>query len=207
MIRLVAILFAMVVALPLRAEVDIQEVTSPGGIKAWLVEESSIPFVALDIRFRGGASLDEPGKRGAVALMTSTLEEGAADMDAREFARREEALAASFGYDFGDDSVSVSARFLTENAGRGRGASARVARRAEFRGGRGRAGAPAASVESSGPTARTRAPSRAGPSIGWPMAATIPMARRPMARPKAFRHSPAKIWSPRTATSSQRIGS
>jgi hypothetical protein len=45
--------------------IDIQEVTSPGGIEAWLVEDSSIPFVAIEIWFNGGASLDAPGKRGA----------------------------------------------------------------------------------------------------------------------------------------------
>jgi predicted Zn-dependent peptidase len=40
--------------------IDIQEVTSPGGIEAWLVEDSSIPFVAIEIWFNGGASLDAP---------------------------------------------------------------------------------------------------------------------------------------------------
>ncbi len=87
--------FLMVIAaLPVQAEVDIQEVTSPGGLKAWLVEEHSIPFAALDVRFRGGASLDAPGKRGAINLMTGLLEEGAGDMDARAFARAAEGLAS-----------------------------------------------------------------------------------------------------------------
>ena len=112
--RFFAFVALVVLATTARAEVDIQEVTSPGGIKAWLVREPSIPFVALEIMFRGGASLDEPSKRGAVSLMTSTLEEGAADMNAREFARAREALAASFGFSSSDDSVSISAQFLTE---------------------------------------------------------------------------------------------
>ena len=43
---------------PAQAAVDIKEVTSPGGLTAWLVEEHQIPFVALEIRFKGGASLD-----------------------------------------------------------------------------------------------------------------------------------------------------
>ncbi|MFK7877038.1 MAG: M16 family metallopeptidase [Paracoccaceae bacterium] len=115
MIRVCAIFIAFVLALPARAEVNIQEVTSPGGLKAWLVEEPSIPFAAIEILFKGGASLDEPGKRGAISLMTSLLEEGSGGMDAREFARSKEALAASFGYDVGDDGLSISARFLTEN--------------------------------------------------------------------------------------------
>ena len=110
-----AIVISVLFAVPARAEVDIKEVTSPGGLKAWLVEEPSIPFVALEIRFRGGASLDAPDKRGAINLMTALLEEGAADMDARGFARASEALATSFGFDVGDDSLSISARFLTEN--------------------------------------------------------------------------------------------
>ncbi len=100
---------------PLRAEVEIQEVTSPGGIKAWLVEEHSIPFTALEISFKGGASLEAPEKRGATNLMMALLEEGTGDLDSRAFSAAREALALETGFDAGDDSVSVSARFLTEN--------------------------------------------------------------------------------------------
>jgi len=105
----------IVLALPAAAAVKIREVVSPGGITAWLVEDHSIPFTALELRFRGGTSLDEPGKRGAVNLMTGLLEEGAGDLDARAYARELESLAASFGFDSGADTVSISARFLTEN--------------------------------------------------------------------------------------------
>lgn len=109
-----AILAALLLALPARA-IDIQQVTSPGGIEGWLVEDHSIPFVALSILFRGGASMDEDGKRGAVTLMTSTLEEGAGSRDATAFAQEAEALGAVFGFDAGDDAVTVSAKMLTEN--------------------------------------------------------------------------------------------
>jgi zinc protease len=112
---IVAAAFALLLALPAHSAVEIQEVTSPGGIKAWLVEERSIPFAAIEIRFRGGTSLDEPGKEGAVNLMTGLIEEGAGDMDAQAFAEARESLAASFEFDAAQDGVSVSARFLTEN--------------------------------------------------------------------------------------------
>ena len=108
-------LIAFVLATPVFAEVQIKEVTTEKGIKAWLVEEPSIPFTALEIRFRGGTSLDVEGKRGATYLMTALLEEGAGELDARAFARELEGLAASFSYDAGDDTVSISARFLSEN--------------------------------------------------------------------------------------------
>ena len=47
--------------------------------------------------------------------MVGLLEEGAGDLDAQGFARATEELAAGFSYDSGDDTVSISARFLTEN--------------------------------------------------------------------------------------------
>ncbi|WP_174232030.1 pitrilysin family protein [Roseovarius sp. EL26] len=115
MIRFIFACVAIFAALPARADVDIQELTSPGGIDAWLVESHEIPFVALELRFRGGASLDAAGKRGATNLMGALLEEGAGDLNSQAFARRAEELAVSFSYGVSDDTVSVSARFLTEN--------------------------------------------------------------------------------------------
>ena len=97
------------------AETDIQEITTKGGITVWLVEEHSIPFIALEVSFKGGASLDTPDKAGATYLMTGLLEEGSGDMDATAFSKATEGLAASFGYDAGRDSVSISAQVLTEN--------------------------------------------------------------------------------------------
>ena len=98
------------------AQIDIQTSTSPGGIDVWLVETGDIPFVALEIRIEGGASLDREGRRGAVNLMTGLLEEGSGDMDAQTFQTAREGLAATFGYAAYDDSIALSARFLTENA-------------------------------------------------------------------------------------------
>ena len=115
MMRFVVSFLFIVLALPAQATVDIKEVTSPGGIKAWLVEEPSIPFLALEIRFKGGSSLDAAGKRGAINLMTGLLEEGAGEFNATAFATARESLAASFGFSASPDAISVSARFLSEN--------------------------------------------------------------------------------------------
>ena len=96
------------------AEVQIQQVTTPGGVHAWLVEDHNIPFVALELRFRGGTSLDAPNRRGAINFMVGLLEEGTGDLDARGFATAREELAASFDYAAYEDSIAISARFLTE---------------------------------------------------------------------------------------------
>jgi len=105
----------IVLAFPARAAIEIQTLTTPGGITAWLVEEPGIPFTALEIRFRGGTSLDAEGKRGAVNLMTALIEEGAGTRDAQGFAEARDSLAATFRFSADEDAIGVSARFLTEN--------------------------------------------------------------------------------------------
>ncbi|QDC11446.1 insulinase family protein [Oceanicola sp. D3] len=115
MTRIACGLLVALMPLVAQAEVEIEEITSPGGVDAWLVNEPSIPFVALEIRFKGGASLDAPGKRGAINLMTAILEEGAGDMNAREWAAARDSLAASIDFDVHNDALRISAKFLTEN--------------------------------------------------------------------------------------------
>ena len=114
MIRLALALALTVLALPARA-LEIQDVTSPGGIRAWLVEDHSIPFTALEIRFEGGTALDAPGKRGAVNLMAALIEEGTGDLDAQAFANARDGLGAEMQFRAGQDSVAISARLLTES--------------------------------------------------------------------------------------------
>ncbi len=109
------LLAALALSAPAHAQVDIQSVTSPGGIEAWLVEDTSIPFVAIDLWFAGGSSIDLPESQGAVHLMVSLLEEGAGDMDAAEFAAALEGLAASFSLDIYRDEVVISIQMLTRN--------------------------------------------------------------------------------------------
>lgn len=110
-----AALLASLVAVAARADIDIRQVTSPGGISAWLVQEPEFPFLALEIRVRGGTALDLPGKRGAINLMTGLLEEGSGEMTAQQFQTELETLAATFEFRAYDDSIAISARFLTEN--------------------------------------------------------------------------------------------
>lgn len=114
MIRFLSIVFA-VFALPVFAATDIQTLTTKRGIDAWLVEDHNIPFVALEIRIKGGTSIEPMDQRGIVNLMMGLLEEGSGEMDARAFSMARDSLAANFGYDAYSDAISISARFLTEN--------------------------------------------------------------------------------------------
>lgn len=114
MIRWIAVF--LIAALPLRAEVDITPVTTKSGLTAWLVEERAIPFVALELIFQGGASLDTDATAGAISLMSALLGEGAGDLDAQAYATRSEELATRISFSAGRDTLSVSVRFLTEDA-------------------------------------------------------------------------------------------
>jgi zinc protease len=104
---------ALLAALPARA-LEIQDLQSPGGTAFWLVEEPSIPIVALEISFRGGARLDPPDRAGLANLMVGLIEEGSGDLDAVGFSKARDDLSARLSFSAGRDAVDVSARMLTE---------------------------------------------------------------------------------------------
>jgi len=99
---------------PARAA-DIQRVVSPGGIEAWLVEEHSIPLVAFNFAFRGGATQDPDGKEGLAALMAGTLDEGAGDLTSASFQERLEEKAIDLSFRADRDALTGGLRTLTEN--------------------------------------------------------------------------------------------
>lgn len=57
------------------------EITSPKGIKAWLVEEHRVPIVALRFAFEGGAAQDPAGLAGLTSLLADAMQEGTANLD------------------------------------------------------------------------------------------------------------------------------
>lgn len=112
--RIAALIGLITLPFAAMADVDIKEVKSEAGLTAWLVEAPEIPFISLEIRFRGGATLDPVGKEGAASLMAALLEEGTGDLDAQGFAAERDRLAAGFSFNAGLETVSISARFLSE---------------------------------------------------------------------------------------------
>ena len=99
---------------PARA-VGIQEIVSPGGIKAWLVEDYTVPVVSMNIAFRGGAAQDPEDKPGLAHLMSGLLDEGAGDLDSRAFQARLEDLSIDLKFDAGSDAFYGSLRTLQQN--------------------------------------------------------------------------------------------
>src|SRR5262245_54688116 len=94
----------------------VQEVKSPGGINAWLVESNTVPLIAMRFAFDGGGSAQDPrGKEGLANFLASMLDEGAGDLVAKQFQERMEELAMRMSFDDGRDAFYGSFETLTEN--------------------------------------------------------------------------------------------
>ncbi len=121
-IACLSILFILPLAPPAQAAdtvLDIKEVTSPGGITAWLVEDHSIPIIAIDFAFRGaGTALDPEGKQGLARMVSNMLDEGAGDLDDRAFQKELQDLSISLSYSAGRDHFYGNLKTLSENKSR-----------------------------------------------------------------------------------------
>lgn len=107
-------LVAVTLAAGTAEAVDIREVTSPEGQVFWLVEEPSVPVVAVEMGFVGGSRLDPAEKLGLTTFTASLMSEGAGDLDAVAWADRADEISARIDVSSYADRVEVSARFLSE---------------------------------------------------------------------------------------------
>jgi zinc protease len=93
----------------------IQTIKSPGGIEAWLVEEHSVPMMAMRFAFDGGSSQDPDGKEGLANFVTAMLDEGAGDLSSREFQERMEDISMRMSYEEAKDAFYGNFETLTTN--------------------------------------------------------------------------------------------
>lgn len=98
-----------------KKKMNIKEVTSPGGITAWLVEEHSVPLVAVRFAFEGGSAQDPDGKEGVAHFLSAMLDEGAGDLDSSTFQERMEDIAMRMSFSQGRDSFYGNFQTLSEN--------------------------------------------------------------------------------------------
>ncbi|MBO6507961.1 MAG: insulinase family protein [Roseibium sp.] len=93
--------------------VEIQRVISPEGVEAWLVEDHTVPIIALNFAFGGGAAQDPQDKQGLTRLLAATMDEGAGELTSEEFQAKLEELSVSISFDAGKDRLYGSMRTLT----------------------------------------------------------------------------------------------
>jgi zinc protease len=93
----------------------IQRVISPGGIEAWLVQDATVPLIAMTYAFEGGSSQDPQDKSGVANLAADLLDEGAGDFDSAAFHDRLARRAIEMSFDASRDLLRGSVRTLKEN--------------------------------------------------------------------------------------------
>ncbi|BCG95277.1 M16 family metallopeptidase [Mesorhizobium sp. 131-2-1] len=111
---LLSALFLVLPALAARAAMNIQEVKSEKGITAWLVEDHTVPIVAIRFVFDGGAAQDPVGKEGLANLMSGLFDEGAGDLDSDAFQVKLDDAGAEMSFDAQRDGTYGSMRMLSE---------------------------------------------------------------------------------------------
>jgi zinc protease len=114
-IRVLLVIVLSLVALAPAQAFTIDEVTSPGGIKAWLVQDRTIPLIAMSFSFRGGSTLDPPGKEGATNFITGMMDEGAGDLDSAAFQKLRDDLAFKMRFNAGRDDFEGDFQTLSKN--------------------------------------------------------------------------------------------
>ena len=94
---------------------EVQEVVSDKGVKAWLVEEHSLPLLAVKFTFLDSGTAYDPKGKGARAAMTAAmLTEGAGELDATAFSKALDDHAITLDFDVDSDDLSGSIKSTSE---------------------------------------------------------------------------------------------
>jgi zinc protease len=107
--------FALAATAPSFAAAKIQHLISPGGIEAWFVQDSTVPLIAMEYAFTGGATQDPAGKAGVANMVASTIDEGSGDLDSKAFHERLDRRAIELSFSATRDYFRGSLRMLKDN--------------------------------------------------------------------------------------------
>ena len=105
---------ASLAATPSHAAAKIQHLVSPGGIEAWFVQDATVPLIAMEYAFGGGASQDPADKPGVANLVGDLLDEGSGDMDSKTFHERLDRRAIELSFQANRDYFRGSLRMLKD---------------------------------------------------------------------------------------------
>ncbi len=113
-----ALATAFLVVAPAAYAVDMKTIVSSKGVKALLVEDYTVPLIAISYSFKGGTTQDAPGKEGTAKLLTNTLDEGAGDIKSLAFQEALDDNGMKYSFSAGTDSFSGSVQVLKPDAER-----------------------------------------------------------------------------------------
>jgi zinc protease len=100
---------------PSQAAAKIQHLVSPGGIEAWFVQDATVPLIAMEYAFGGGATQDPADKPGVGNLVADLLDEGSGDLNSETFHERLDRRAIELSFSSTRDTFRGSLRMLKDN--------------------------------------------------------------------------------------------
>ncbi len=109
------IAMTMLASFPSHAAAKIQRLVSPGGIEAWFVQDATVPLIAMEYAFGGGATQDPADKPGVGNMVADLLDEGSGDLDSKTFHERLERRAIELSFSSTRDYFRGSLRMLKDN--------------------------------------------------------------------------------------------
>ena len=100
---------------PSQAAAKIQHLVSPGGIEAWFVQDATVPLIAMEYSFAGGATQDPADKPGVGNMVADLIDEGSGDLDSNTFHEHLDRRAIELSFTSTRDSFRGSLRMLKDN--------------------------------------------------------------------------------------------
>lgn len=95
--------------------IEIKDIQSSKGVHAWLVEDHTVPVIAIQFSFKGGSVQEPAGKEGLTDLMSGLFDEGAGDIRSDAFQAWLDDLGGDMSFSVSKDAVRGSLRVLAEN--------------------------------------------------------------------------------------------
>jgi zinc protease len=93
----------------------IRRIVSRKGIEAWLIAEPTVPLVAMEMSFDGGAAQDGAGKAGLANFLAGMADEGAGPLDAIAFQEALDEHAIHLRFSESRDAIGGSLKTLTRH--------------------------------------------------------------------------------------------
>ena len=100
---------------PSHAAAKIQHLVSPGGIEAWFVQDATVPLIAMEYAFGGGATQDPADKPGVGNMVADLIDEGSGDLNSQAFHERLDRRAIGLSFSSTRDHFRGSLRMLKDN--------------------------------------------------------------------------------------------
>src|ERR1700744_3909925 len=106
---------ALTLPTPSQAATKIQHLISPGGIEAWFVQDATVPLIAMEYAFGGGATQDPVDKPGVGNMVADLIDEGSGDLNSQTFHERLDRRAIDLSFSSTRDHFRGSLGMLKDN--------------------------------------------------------------------------------------------